>query len=280
MKFSIYLNSIQRLLFLNTILVFSLSLNAQDLSKLERSAFDGLIINENAVLGICSELPYERDPRDCLKAGTDLKLCLHLNRVDPRFKRTRDNSSQYSCVNSLSSGGAEVIRELLDQSDHEDGCLARNVRAFYEDLIQSEDFRELSSKFEGDLGLPLVLNFTIDTRESVASIELDLKDPLNRDRGSDSDAKEEEAVSLLISRFSPQDTCTSLDRNTVIEKVANEFNRLAMIQSRKKFDPLDQDGYEAPKPGIYDSGRYSSPPKDSSSPSIEVERNSIRASLE
>lgn len=281
MKISTYLKSKSALVFLSLILLGPLPLNAQNLQEHIRSNFDGLIINENAVLGICSELPYERDPRDCLKEDTDLKLCLHLNKVDPRFKRTKDNSVQYSCVNSSSSGGAEVIRELLDESDHEDGCLARNVRSFYEELIQSEDFRDLSSKFEGELGIPLVLNFTIDTRESVASIELDLKAPMKRSAKKSLNPEERaEAVSLLISRFTPQDTCRPMDRNIVLEKVTNEFTRLAMIQSRHKFNPLEQDDYEAPERGVYDSGRYSAAPKDDSRPAVNVDKASARASLE
>ncbi len=246
-------------------------LNAQD--DFPSSGFDGLIINENAVLGICGEFPYERDPRNCLQENTDLKLCLHLNKVNPRFKRTLDNSVRYSCINSSSSGGAEVIKEVLEESESRDGCLARNVRSFYEELIQSEDFRELSREFEGQLGKPLLLNFAIDTRDQVASLQLDLNEVTDSDQ-----VKKIPAINLVMARLDEEGACASLDREKILGKVTEEFSRLSMIQSRQQYDPLQQAGFERPAQQVYDSNRFSLP-KESETSALSRETASEKVNV-
>jgi hypothetical protein len=169
-------------------------------------------------------------------------------RVNPRFKRTQDNSVHYSCINSSSSGGAELIKEVLEESENRDGCLARNVRSFYEELIQSEDFRELSREFETQLGRPLLLNFAIDTRDKVASLQLDLNEVTDPDQ-----LERLPAINLLMARLNEQGACEPLDREQILGKVTEEFTRLSMIQTREAYDPLQQAGYERPSQQIYDA---------------------------
>jgi len=232
---------------------------------LERSTFDGLIINENAILGLCGEMNFSRQRRNCLNPNvTDLKHCLKLDSTDPLFKV--DERTLYNCVNSSSSGGAEVIRSLLEESELKDSCLAADVRFFYEQLIESEDFRELSSEFENNLGFPLVLNFAIDTRDSISSLQLDLSD-------ANIEGVKKEPVNLSISSFSKSSPCQRISREAIFNRVTEELTRLTMINSRKTYDPLEQVDYQRPGQQVFDAGRYSK--KEETSRTGSVRPNTV-----
>lgn len=214
-----------------------------------RHSFDGLIINENAVLGVCGEMKYVRQRRNCLDANvSDLKQCLKLDSIDPLFKEGQ--TATYNCVNSSSSGGAEVIRSLLEESETQDSCLARDVRFFYEELVESDDFRAISQEFEESLGFPLVLNFAIDTRDSISSLQLDLSE-------AQIPGVKKESVNLNIASFNQKAPCQNFSREAIFSRVTEELTRLTMISSRQKFDPYGkEEGLDANN-RIIDSNRFS-----------------------
>lgn len=231
-----------------------------------RNSFDGLIINENAVLGVCGEMRYVRQRRNCLDENvSDLKQCLKLDSVDPLFKEGQTTS--YNCVNSSSSGGAEVIRSLLEESETSQSCLAKDVRFFYEELIESEDFRTLSREFEENLGFPLVLNFAIDTRDSISSLQLDLSE-------INIPGVKREAINLSIASFNQVAPCQNFSREAIFSRMTEELTRLTMISSRKKYDPYNQEDYSPPTERVFNSNRFlnadAASPEDGEESSADV----------
>jgi hypothetical protein len=243
-------------LILGTFSSNALAFQSANAASYSRNSFDGLIINENAILGVCGEMKFVRQNRNCLDESVyDLKQCLKLNNIDPLFKE--GTTATYNCVNSSSSGGAEVIRTLLEESEIKNSCLAQNVRFFYEELIESDDFRAISRDFEETLGFPLVLSLAIDTRDSISSLQLDLSDIEMPGIGS-------ESINLNIAAFKEQAPCQTISRSAVIERVSEELSRLTMIASQRRYDPYEQQSDIAGGDNrVFDSGRFSNAGADS-----------------
>ncbi|MCF8058462.1 MAG: hypothetical protein K9K67_04145 [Bacteriovoracaceae bacterium] len=237
----------------------------------DRNSFDGLIINENAILGLCGEMNFVRQRRDCLNPNvTDLKHCLKLDSSDPLFKV--NDRAMYNCVNSSSTGGAEVIRSLLENSEMKQSCLAEDVRFFYEQLIESSEFRELSREYENNLGSPLVLNFAIDTRDSISSLQLDLSE-LNIP------GIKKEPINLSISAFSQKAPCQRISREAIFNRVAEELARLTMVSSQRDLNLLEQDDFQKPGDQVFDAGRFSNQEDSDLSDQPEIPPKETSASI-
>lgn len=197
----------------------------------------------HAQIGICGELPLERKRRDCLKS-TDLKQCLNQDRVNPQYVSTENEEKNFLCLNTSSTSGSRLIEEMIRSTDNV--CLSENVNDFYRDIIEHPEFREISQQFEENLGVPLKLNYAIDTLNSVASIQLDLKE--YRSPGT-----QEEDVTLTVTPFAAQSPCQKLNPKGIFKRVSQELARLTIKISTEEENLYGQKDEEK---RVFDANRF------------------------
>ncbi len=198
----------------------------------------------HAQIGICGELPVERKRRDCLKS-TDLKQCLNQDQVNPQYVSTENNEVNFLCLNTASTSGSKIIEEMIQESSNV--CLSENIHNFYQDIIEHPEFREISQQFEENLGVPLKLNYAIDTLNSVSSIQLDLKE--YRSPGSSS----EEDITLTVTPFAAQAPCQKLNPKGIFKRVSQELARLTIKLSTQQENLYGQNRDRAK---VFDANRF------------------------
>ncbi|MEC7276014.1 MAG: hypothetical protein VXV96_06820 [Bdellovibrionota bacterium] len=174
--------------------------------------------SENAQVGICGNMPVERKRRDCLKS-TDLKQCLELDRSNPLYVMSQDREENFLCINTSSTTGSQIIEEMVSSSL--EMCLSENVNSFYSDIIENPEFQEISQQFKESLGIPLKLNYAIDTLNSVSSIQLDLREFRGPGQG-------EEDITLNVSPYSQSAPCLKINSKNILKKVSQELARLTI----------------------------------------------------
>jgi|GEM_PF-2175059 len=225
-----------------------------------QSSFKDLIINENAAVAICGDLNYKRQSRDCINDHVDLKRCLELDAIDPLFIFQEEKS--YSCVNSSYTHGVAIIGDELETSERLGGCLAKGVRHFYEEVINSQDFRDLSLKYEETLGIPLKITYGIEVENSIVDLQIDLSDiTLN--------GVENRPISIQAISFNESAPCNLIGTNQILNIAAGELSRLTLISNRKGFDPMEEDSFNKLGEEVFDAKRYSKVSTDNSSDSRE-----------
>lgn len=230
-----------------------------------QSPFRDLIINENAAVAICGDLNYKRQSRDCVNEHVDLKRCLELDAIDPLFIFQEEKS--YSCVNSSYSHGVGIIGDELEKSERLGGCLAKGVRHFYEEVINSREFRDLSEKYEETLGIPLKITYGIEAQNSIVDLQIDLSDITLK-------GIENRPISIQAISFSENAPCNLVGTNQILNIAAGELSRLTLISNRKDFDPMEEDNLNKLGNEVFDAKRYSKVTNEESNDSLDNSRSS------
>ncbi len=203
--------------------------------------FDALLMTENTTVALCGELNYKRQSRDCLDSQ-NLKQCLDLNHRDPLY--VYQEKSSYSCVNSSYSAGVKIIKDQLLESEKLGGCLAGNFRHYYDQVVDSNEFMELSRRFQENLGQPLRLNYGIDVKDGLFNLQMDT---------THIEGDHKEMINISIGNFSEKGHCQKLSSKEIMAKITDEYNRLSLKVAREDYD------YYGDKPmsaRVFDASRF------------------------
>jgi len=207
----------------------------------QEQEYDALLMTEHTVVSLCGELNYKRQGRNCIEAP-NLKQCLELNERDPLF--IYQQTTSYSCVNTSYSAGVEIIKDKLEQSQQSGGCLAGNFRRYYNEVVQSNEFNDLSAKFEENLGLPLKLNYGIDTKDGLFNLQMDT---------SELEGTQMDMINISIGNFSESGHCQKISSREIMAKITDEYNRLSLKVAHEDYDYYGDQPMSAK---VFDASRF------------------------
>ena len=243
--------------------LFILSLLSVILSfSSKANEYDALLMTENTTVALCGELHYKRQSRNCLDAS-NLKQCLDLNHRDPLY--IYQEKSSYSCVNSSYSAGVKIIKDQLIESEKLGGCLAGNFKYYYDEVVDSNEFMELSRRFQEGLGHPLKLNYGIDTKDGLFNLQMDT---------SHIEGEDKEMINISIGNFKEKGHCQKISSKEIMAKITDEYNRLTLKVAREEYDyygdrPMSQK--------VFDASRFNSSDSPARLPSSESKAEYVKS---
>lgn len=229
------------------VLLFSFLLLAQQAYSFD--SYDHILLDKNASFKLCGELPYQRVRRDCTSlSGMEFKECLEREKNDPML--VEQEGKEYLCVNSESKKGAEILENYLINSKETKGCMVENIESLYGSIIKKENFKKMFNEYEEVLGKPIKLSYGIDTKNSIAFLQMDFNEV--RIPGYSRNSLE-----LSWSVFSEKGPCSKWNNKVIHKKMSKELTNITMIMgTKKKFDPLEGAGRQLADEGVYDGNRF------------------------
>lgn len=205
-------------------------------------------ISSEAILTFCGDIKWQRVNRECSKVldPDSFKLCNDLERNNPMYEEAEQLN--YYCINSETGDGFRILNNLFEESTASNGCFSERVRSFYQNLINSPEYRELSDRFHDTLGIPLKIHYAFNANQNSANLQIDLSevnDPILKIK----------SVDLALTAFSQKGPCDDLSSDAVISMISNELSRLTLIKSQAT--PKYGENPHGEKE-IYDGGRATS----------------------